>query len=126
MKVGEYRAEQSCVLTDVSKLLPVLLDARQQRLQPAGGALAVGVQEGDDLALGGGRAAQPRPDQPGALLHPQHPHRHLQRAHVVLQLLLQEVCVEGEEGGEDVTGRVRTFRGRYAEGEDVVGMLRGG
>ena len=79
-------------------LLPVLLDAGQQRLQPARRALAVGVQEGDDLALGGGRAPQPRPDQPRALLHAQHAHRHLQRAHVVLQLLLQEVCIgRGQE-----------------------------
>lgn len=70
---------------------PVLFDAGQQGLQPARRALAVGVQEGDDLAFGGRRPPQPGSDQARALLHPQDPHRHLQGPHVVLQLLLQEV-----------------------------------
>ena len=72
-------------------LLPVLFNAGQQGLQPAHRTLAVSVQEGDDLTFGGGRAPQPGSDQTRTLLHPQDPYGHLQSAHVVLQLLLQEV-----------------------------------
>lgn len=75
----------------VRRWLPVGSDAGQQGLQPAGGALAVGVQEGDDLARGECRPAKACPDQARTLLHPHHPHRHLQLPHVLLQRTLQEV-----------------------------------
>lgn len=78
---------------------PVLFDACQQGLQPADRALTVGVQEGDDLSFGGSRPPQPGSDETGALLHPQDPHRNLQGPHVVLQLLLQEIC-HGRGGGD--------------------------
>lgn len=71
---------------------PVLFDARQEGLEPADGTLTVSVQEGDDLTFGGSRPPQPGSDQTRTLLHPQDPHGHLQAPHVVLQLLLQEIC----------------------------------
>lgn len=71
---------------------PVLFDARQEGLEPADGTLTVSVQEGDDLTFGGSRPPQPGSDETRTLLHPQDPHGHLQSPHVVLQLLLQEIC----------------------------------
>lgn len=44
-------------------LLPVFFDACQQGLKPADSTLAVSVQEGDDLAFGGGGPPQPGSDE---------------------------------------------------------------
>ena len=48
----------------------VLLDAAEQRLQPASVALAVAVQVEDHLPGGGARPLQPRPDETLALRQP--------------------------------------------------------
>jgi len=64
--------------------LPVLFDPSQQGLQPPNSALAVSVEEGDDLTCGGRCPPQPGSDQTRTLLHPEDPHRHLQSPRIIL------------------------------------------
>lgn len=71
----------------------------QQRRQPVGVGLTVGVQEGDDLPFGGGGPQQPGPDKPLPLLGPQDAHFG-QPHHVLLQGHLQVLCRERERETE--------------------------
>jgi hypothetical protein len=72
--------------------LPVLDDPGEERFEPTFRALAVGVQERDDLALDVLRPQETRPDQTGALLRSQDHHRNGQRLDVLLQLAAQVFC----------------------------------
>lgn len=69
----------------------ILDDSRQQWLQPALGALAMGIQEGDHFAANMLSAQESGPDQARALLCPKDKRFHRQLGHIVLQLFAQEV-----------------------------------
>jgi hypothetical protein len=75
--------------------LPVLDDPGEERFEPTFRALAVGVQERDDLALDVLRPQETRPDQTGALLRSQDHHRNGQRLDVLLQLAAQVFSLAG-------------------------------
>lgn len=94
LQVNKYQPSDN----ESNGCLLVKSDACEQRLQPAGGAFAMGIQEGDHLTRGDGRPLQPSTDQAGALLHPYHPNGHLQPSHVLLQLTFQEVYTHREGG----------------------------
>lgn len=109
--------------------LPVLDDPGEERFEPTFRALAVGVQERDDLALDVLRPQETRPDQTGALLRSQDHHRNGQRLDVLLQLAAQVFCKTCqnfcERNGSFVRTAPATDGRRVLASAGEVGFCRG-